>query len=249
LFTRRLIVQWCILCYIYSLNIGKGQQGIYDFHTHSCLSDGALSPIELIRRASQKGYHAIAITDHVGLGSLERLISEITRDCSLARKHWDIVAIPGVELTHLPPAAIGQAARQAKEMGARVVVVHGESIVEPVEAGTNLAAVQSPDVDILAHPGLLSLEEAQAAAANRVFIEISARKGHCLTNGHVAQVARMARAKLLLGSDAHDPEDLMTESLAVAILKGCGLQESEVNQVLAVHPRELLGKLKSAGFP
>ena len=44
------------------------------------------------------------------------------------------------------------------------MVVHGETIIEPVEKGTNLAAVQSPYVDILAHPGLLSLEEAKLAA-------------------------------------------------------------------------------------
>ena len=49
---------------------------IYDFHTHTFLSDGTLSPLELIRRAKTKGYQAIALTDHVGLGSLERVIRE-----------------------------------------------------------------------------------------------------------------------------------------------------------------------------
>ena len=40
---------------------------VYDFHTHTFLSDGVLSPMELIRRAHDKGYAAIAITDHVDL--------------------------------------------------------------------------------------------------------------------------------------------------------------------------------------
>ena len=35
------------------------------------------------------------------------------------------------------------------------VVVHGETLVEPVEPGTNRAAVSCPEVDILAHPGCL----------------------------------------------------------------------------------------------
>jgi len=138
---------------------------IYDFHTHTSLSDGTLSTIELIRRAASMGYRCIAITDHTGFGSLERIIHETIEDCRIARTYWDIIAIPGVELTHLPAHTIAHAARQAKELGAHIVLVHGETITEPVEKGTNLHAVQSPDVDILAHPGLITAEEARLAAA------------------------------------------------------------------------------------
>lgn len=237
-----MFVQPSHLCYIYNLNLVGRQPQIYDFHTHTSLSDGALSPPELIRRAAAQGYRAIALTDHVGLGSLERVIHEVSEDCFIARKHWDIVAIPGVELTHLPAGAIAEGAKRAKELGAQLVVVHGETIVEPVEEGTNLAAVQSPDVDILAHPGLLTPEEAQLAAKNGVFIEISARKGHCLTNGHIAHLAQISGAKLLLVSDAHDSSDLLTETLANGILRGAGLEEREVNQVLTNHPLSLLRK-------
>lgn len=216
---------------------------MYDFHTHTSLSDGTLSPIELIRRAAEKGYRAIALTDHAGPGSLERVIRETVEDCSLARRYWDIVAIPGVELTHVPPQAIRGLARRAKELGTCIVVVHGETIVEPVEKGTNLAAVQSPDVDILAHPGLLTPEEARLAAANRVYVEISARKGHSLTNGHVAQLALVSGLKLLVNSDAHDVPDLLTPAFATAVLKGSGLNEAEVQQVFSANPQALLNTL------
>ena len=221
---------------------------IYDFHTHTYLSDGTLSPLELIRRAAEKGYRGIALTDHVGTGSLERVIREIVEDCRLARCHWDIVAIPGVELTHVPAPAIREVSRQAKELGACIVVVHGETITEPVEKGTNLAAVQSPDVDILAHPGLLTLEEAKLAAANRVYVEISARKGHCLTNGHVAQLALATGVKLVLNSDAHDSPDLLTQAFAAAVLKGSGLNETELEQVLSTNPQALVNELTLPGL-
>jgi putative hydrolase len=216
---------------------------MYDFHTHTCLSDGELSPVEMIRRASQKGYRGIALTDHVGMGSLERLIRETVEDCRIAREYWDIAAIPGVELTHLPAHAIAEAAKRAKDLGAWVVVVHGETIVEPVEKGTNLAAVQSPDVDILAHPGLMTIDEAKLAAKNGVFIEVSARKGHCLTNGHVVKVAVAAGCKLLLDSDAHGSADLLTPELAMAILRGSGLSERESKRVVVTSPQSLLKKL------
>ena len=197
----------------------------------------------MIRRAKDKGYLAIALTDHVGLGSLERLVRETVEDCRIARRYWDIAAIPGVELTHLPAHAIALAARRAKELGAWIVVVHGETIVEPVEKGTNLAAVQSPDVDILAHPGLITIEEARLAASNGVFIEVSARKGHSLTNGHVVKIALAAGCKLLLDSDAHDSPDLLSPELATAILLGSGLGEKESKEVLAANPSILLKKL------
>jgi len=83
---------------------------VYDFHTHTLLSDGELSPIELIRRALVNDYHTIALTDHASLGELPRIIQETTEACALARLHWGILAIPGIELTHVPAHAIAEAA-------------------------------------------------------------------------------------------------------------------------------------------
>lgn len=216
---------------------------IYDLHTHTSLSDGALSPVEMIRRAQAQGYRAIGLTDHAGVGYLERLMAEVAADCALANAHWDIAAIPGVELTHLPPQAIGEAAQRAKELGARLVVVHGETIAEPVASGTNLAALQCPYVDILAHPGLITLEQAELACANGIFLEISARAGHSLTNGHVVKVARLAGARLILNSDAHDVSDLLSPHSSRAIALGAGLDEWEIDEVLISNARTLLERL------
>jgi putative hydrolase len=129
-----------------------------------------------------------------------------------------------------------------------LIVVHGETITEPVETGTNLEAVQSPDVDILAHPGLLTVEEAMLAASNEIFIEISARKGHSLTNGHIARLAQDTGLKLLLNSDTHDSSDLLTPSLATTILRGAGLEEEQLQQVMTANPLALLSKLQLSGF-
>lgn len=220
---------------------------VYDFHSHTSLSDGELSPIELIRYALVNNHRAIALTDHAATGELNRIIQEIVKVCALARSYWNILAIPGIELTHVPARAIAETAKKAKELGAWIVVVHGETIVEPVEEGTNLAALHSPHVDILAHPGLLSREEAQLAAANGIFLEISARKGHCLTNGHTASLAQQVGAKLLLNSDAHNEQDLLTPSLATAVTHGAGLNDTACRQILTINPRALIKSLPSSG--
>ena len=219
---------------------------VYDFHTHTFHSDGGLSPVELIRRAVVNGYRVIAVTDHVGLGNCEDVLRQVIRDCAHCERYWDIRAIPGVEITHVPAAGIAEVARLARSAGAQLVAVHGETLVEPVEPGTNLAAVQCRDVDILAHPGLLTTEVVEAAVKNGVYLEVSARKGHCLGNGRTVQLGRQLGAKLLVDSDAHDPGDLLTAEHARAVALGAGLQEKELVEVLERNPQELLNRVRSA---
>ncbi len=216
---------------------------IYDFHTHTVLSDGELSAVELARRAVVNGYRALAITDHAAMGSLERIVRELTTECELIQKHWGLVALPGVELTHVPATAIRDAAARARDLGARIVIVHGETPVEPVEPGTNRAAILSGHVDVLAHPGLLTREEADLAAERGVYLEISARKGHSLANGHVASLAAQAGAPLVVDSDAHAPEDLLTEDFAQKVARGAGIPLDQLYAVLRDNPLALIERL------
>ena len=216
---------------------------MYDFHTHTFLSDGVLSPIELIRRALVAGYRAIGVTDHVGVGNLEYVVKTLVTDCAEATKRWEILAIPGVEITHVPKEDIDMVARTAKGLGARLVTVHGETIVEPVEPGTNEAAVRSTSVDVLAHPGLIVYDHARLASENGVFLELSARRGHSLTNGHVVTTAKAAGALMVLDSDAHAPEDLLDPELNRKIAKGAGLTDEETHTLLELNPQSLLNRL------
>ena len=197
-----------------------------DLHTHSIFSDGVLVPSELVRRAEVLGIKAIGITDHGDASNLDFIIPRIVAVTESLNRVNQIKAVPGIELTHIPPSHIGPLAEQARSLGARIVVVHGETIVEPVVPGTNRAALAA-DIDILAHPGLISEEEVVMAAEKGVYLEISARKGHSLTNGHVAKLAKKHGAKLVLNSDAHEPSDLITEQQARKIVLGAGLSEDD----------------------
>jgi len=199
-----------------------------DLHTHSFFSDGVLLPSEQVRRVAVKGYAAVAITDHADASNLEELLERLLRFRRLQGEDWPVVFIPGVELTHVAPCSIGRWARKAKECGAGLVVVHGETIVEPVAPGTNAAAAECPDVDILAHPGLITTQEARAAAENGVHLEITSRAGHSLTNGHVACVARETGTRLVLNTDTHSPNDMIDQQTARLVAAGAGLDSAEV---------------------
>lgn len=215
---------------------------VYDFHMHTFLSDGVLLPIELIRRCIVNGYAGMAIADHTSASTMERVLAEVARDCALAREHWGFEAVPATELTHVPAASIPRLAAQAKAAGAALVVVHGESPVEPVEPGTNWAAASCPEVDILAHPGLLTPQTAQAAKDNGVFIEITSRQGHGMANGHVVKVALAAGAELVVNSDTHRPEDILTARWAEHVARCAGVPEELLPRVLLDNPRTLLAR-------
>ena len=215
-----------------------------DLHMHTLFSDGELLPSELARRALKLKHKVIAMTDHVDWSNVEAIptIQDAIDDIN---ENWDITAVLGAEVTHAPLESIDGIAKRAKELGAKIVVVHGETLNEPVLPGTNRAAVESKYVDILGHPGLITKEEAEIALKNDIYLEISARKGHCLGNGHVANIAREVGNKLLVDTDSHAPGDLITFEKSYEVALGAGLNNDEAMKAIVDNPHELL---KSKGI-
>jgi len=220
--------------------VSMKSQGRIDLHTHTIMSDGDLLPSELLRRAAVLGHTALAITDHADASNLASLIHGLKEVQRQQRDDFGLQFLVGVELTHVGPQSIAPLAAQAKSLGADIVVVHGETVVEPVAPGTNLAAVKSPDVDVLAHPGFLTLQEAEIAAARGCHIEITARKGHSLTNGHVARICREAGALMVLDTDTHSPSDLITLEFAQKVAAGAGLTPDEIIAATVTNPQRIV---------
>jgi len=214
---------------------------VIDLHTHTIFSDGELIPSELVRRLEVMGYRAMSITDHADSSNLDFIVPRIVKVARELNQAQSVKVVPGVELTHVPPRLIGSMVSAARELGAALVVVHGESPVEPVAEGTNQAALEA-DADILAHPGLISSEQAALAAEKGIFLELSGRSGHCFANGHVAKVATETGARLVVNSDAHGPQDLMTESFAARVVEGAGLPRDSLQELLS-NALSLLGTI------
>jgi putative hydrolase len=205
--------------------------GIMDFHTHTFFSDGVLSPAESVRRAEHAGYSVIALTDHADASNLEPILQAMTRFVRDTQPYLTITVIPGIELTHIPPAQIAPLVRRARSLGAAIVLLHGETITEPVKEGTNRAGIEA-GIDILTHPGLLSEEDARSAAEHGIYLEISARPGHALANGHVARVAKQSGASLVLNSDLHGPGEYLSAGSRGKIARGAGLTEDDLAKIV-----------------
>ncbi|WP_462326890.1 histidinol phosphate phosphatase domain-containing protein [Desulfobaculum sp.] len=216
-----------------------------DLHTHTVFSDGALIPAELARRARVAGYKALAMTDHADASNLEFIITNVRRVTESYSPYAGIDLFCGVEVTHVPPGLIPDTVARARELGADIVVAHGETIAEPVEQGTNLAAIEA-GVDVLAHPGLITPEEVRLAADKGVALEITTRKGHSLTNGHVAALAREHGATLVINNDAHEPGDLVGEEMRRSIALGAGLSIEEYRAAEAAS-RRIISSLIGGG--
>lgn len=213
-----------------------------DFHSHSFLTDGTTSPTDMWAEAEALDHRALALTDHISMEDPRSLLARLHQEA----KAWEgeaFMPIVGVELTQIPAARIRSAARTARKAGAEIVIVHGESIVEHVPAGTNHAALESGEIDVLAHPGLLAADDALLARDNSVALEISARRGHSLTNGHVVRLALEAGADLVVDSDAHGTDQLVPALLARKIALGAGVPEKRLEQVLATTPSRIVRRI------
>jgi len=212
-----------------------------EFHSHSIFSDGTLLPAALLREAEVRGHSALAITDHVDTSNLEDVTKTLVRFAKAMQGKLGIKFIPGVEVSYIKPQYIADHCRQARKLGAKLIIVHGESPVEPVYPGTNHAAVKQPGlVDILAHPGNITEEDAILAAKNGVYLELTARKGHRDGNRHVAEMARQFKAKCVVDTDCHNESDLITQEQAFQLCREAGLSDEEALRTVKDNPQELL---------
>ena len=215
-----------------------------DFHVHSIFSDGDLLPGALAYEAAHRKHLAIAITDHVDASNLEEVIFALTKFVKETENLLPLKVIPGVELSYLPPKLIEKYAVKARELGAKVVIVHGESPVEPVPKGTNHEAVKLKGlVDILAHPGWINEEDTLLAKVNDIFLELSAKPGHRQGNGHVAKISKEFKTKLLVNTDTHSEKDFISQSQAYQVALDAGLGREEAARTVRDNAMELLKRV------
>jgi len=203
------------------------------------MTDGEMLPMEIIRRMAMLGYSTVAITDHADATNLQELLMSLKRLIPAA-KEYGVTLLPGVELTHVPPSQIPVLAREAKMHGALIVVIHGETPMEPVAPGTNRAACECKDVDVLAHPGLITIEDAHLACKNQVALEVTSRGGHNRANGHVVRTALESGCQIVIDSDAHGPGDLLDTRAKTIVGRGAGLDQEECSRIVSLNIQEWL---------
>jgi histidinol phosphatase-like PHP family hydrolase len=75
-------------------------------------------------------------------------------------------------------------------------------------------------------------EDVSLAKERSVYLELTSRKGHSLTNGHVAKLAHTMGAEMILNSDAHTPGDIWPVGRLHEIVVGAGLTEGDYRTMI-----------------
>lgn len=197
-----------------------------DLHVHTTLGCGSMTPAEAVRYARICGYRAIALTDSVDISTMQPVLERLRPLARSYSLYAGIELFAGVELTHVPPPLIPDAVAEARKLGAQLVLVHGESVSDHVELGTNLAAIEA-GVDILAHPGLITVEDATLAAERGVLLEVTTRPDHGLANGHVVAMARRTGATCVINNDARTRHHFVCSEMRRAVALGAGMTPQE----------------------
>ncbi len=137
-----------------------------ELHSHTTWSDGSLSVRELCDLHGRAGFDVLAITDHTeGAGSIREpefaaYLEELTAEGKRARRLYDLLVVPGLELTcdHDDPARAGHAVavglkefvdvadglepalRAARAHGAALVAAHPYPLADARGASRHTAA-------------------------------------------------------------------------------------------------------------
>jgi len=74
-------------------------------------------------------------------------------------------------------------------------------------------------------------------------LELTARHGHSLTNGHVARLIQETGAQAVVNTDAHEPGDLISREMAERVALGAGLPPALAHAATVTIPQALVERL------
>ena len=74
-------------------------------------------------------------------------------------------------------------------------------------------------------------KEVKLAAQKGIFLEVTSRQGHRDTNPHVVESALKFGAKLILNTDSHSPDDIITPQELKTIGRKAALSEQNINDI------------------
>ena len=207
-----------------------------ELHAHTTESDGALPLEELVRRARERGFHTIGVTDHskssavAGGLDMKRLRAQRRSIDALRAKDPGVRVLHGSEVDILADGTLDFDDDVLEWLEVVVASPHASLSQDPATATARLVrAIENPWVNILGHPtGRLiqkrpGLEPVMqdlyaAAKANNVALEINAHWLRLdLRDTHV-RAAVEAGCLIAIDCDVHQPEDF--ENLLYGVSTG-----------------------------
>ena len=210
---------------------------LFDLHCHSTVSDGLLSPHELVAHAAKRGIKVLALTDHDDLGGLEA-----AREAALEH---GIQFINGVEIS------VTWKRRTLHIVGLKVDVHNAplKAALDKVRIGRDERA-QEMGSD-LARIGIHGAYEGARALAKQSIITRTHFARFLVDNGHAKDTKIVFKKYLVKGKPGFKEHEWMDLKSAVDLIKGAGGQSviahpgrydlGTINMLLLMHEFRSLG--------
>ncbi len=209
----------------------------FDLHCHSTVSDGLLSPPDLVAHAAQRGVKVLALTDHDDLGGLQA-----AREAAI--KH-NIQFVNGVEIS------VTWKKRTLHIVGLKIDVNNAalKTALEAVRIGRDERA-QEMGAD-LARVGIMSAYEGAKALAKKSIITRTHFARFLVEHGHAKDTKSVFKKYLVKGKPGFKEHEWMSLESAVNLIKDAGgaaviahpgrYDLGTVNMLLLMHEFRSLG--------
>ncbi|HMA60251.1 MAG TPA: DNA polymerase/3'-5' exonuclease PolX [Halanaerobiales bacterium] len=207
-----------------------------DFHVHSNYSDGAMSIREMVEAAQERGYQALAFTDHsqslnIANGLSEERVKEQWQEIEEVRKEYpDFLILKGIEVDIKKDGSLDYTDDILDGFDLVIASVHANFNLPKAEMTERIIkAIESPYVNIIGHPTGRMLGQRQPfefdfeevlkkAKENNVILEINASPSRFDLNDAMARDALREGVKLIINTDSHhsDQYDYMKYGICIA---------------------------------
>ena len=217
-----------------------------DLHMHSTWSDGKASIEEMARACKARGYRYLAMSDHspalamVGGITPERAVDQWEEIARVQEGLDGITIFKSLEVDILRDGSLDMTDEVLENLDLVVVSVHSLMDMDRVRMTDRvIAAIQHPQVDILAHPTgrllarrepfQIEIEEVlQAARDLDVAVEINASPHRLDLNDVHAHRAKELGVKVGINTDAHSVQRLAHMSYGVDQARRAWLNKGDV---------------------
>jgi DNA polymerase (family 10) len=217
-----------------------------DLQTHTTWSDGHASVEEMLDACVKRGYEYFAVTDHskalamTGGLDAKKLREQLREVDEIASGRTEITLLRSMEVDILPDGSLDLDDESLETLDVVLVSVHSKLDLPPAKQTTRiLKAMQHPEVNILGHPtGRLinkrepmefDLDEVLHCAAQcGVAVELNAHPDRLdLKDTHLMKAHELG-VKLVIGTDAHRPEDLALMRYGVDQARRAWLERGDI---------------------
>lgn len=210
---------------------------VYDLHTHTFYSDGALAPAELVARAAANGVQVLALTDHD--------VTDGVPEAQAAAQQAGITLVPGVEIS------VTWGAQTVHIVGLQIDITH-PGLQTGLARLREFREWRAEEIGRrLAKAGIPGAIEGARSRALRGLVSRTHFAQFLVAAGHATDVRSVFKKYLVHGKPGYVPGQWAGLDEAIGWIRAAGGQAVLAHparyKITATRLKKLLGEFRDAG--